>query len=364
MQRRGFLKQAGAAAALGSMAVPALAQGKQKVTWRMSTSWPKSLDTVYVSAEEMCKRVGEITEGGFEIKCFSGGELVPPMQNMDAVSNGTVECNHVLASFYIGKNPAIAFDTGLPFGLSSRQHNAWMQYGGGMAAMRKLYEKYGIVNFVCGNVGVQMGGWYRKEIKSLNDLKGLKMRIAGLGGIVMSKLGVVPQQIPTADIFPSLEKGTIDAAEWIGPYDDEKLGLHRVAKNYYTPGWWEGSASITTMVNAKAYEALPAAYKTAFEMAANEQTMKMLAKYDARNPDAMKKLQSQGVKVRYFPKDVMEASFKATMETFQELAEKNPDFKAIFPQWKAFQKDQADWFSVADHLLDSYTFAALNKKSK
>ncbi len=362
MQRRGFLKQAGAAAALGTLAAPALAQSKQQVKWRMSTSWPKTLDAMYGSADEMCKRVHDLTDGGFEIKCHAGGELVPPAQNMDAVSNGTVECNHVLASFFIGKNTAIAFDTGLAFGLSARQHNAWMNYGGGLQATRKLYEKYGIVNHVCGNVGVQMGGFYRKEIKSVADLKGLKMRIGGLGGMVLQKLGVVPQQIATADIYPSLEKGTIDAAEWIGPYDDEKLGLQRVAKNYYTPGWWEGSASITTMVNAKAWEALPPAYKAAFECAANEQTMKMLAKYDARNPEALKKLLGQGVKLRYFPKDVMQASYKASMELFEELSEKNPDFKAIYPQWKAFQKDQAAWFSIADNYLDSYTFAAVGHK--
>jgi TRAP-type mannitol/chloroaromatic compound transport system substrate-binding protein len=361
MQRRRFLKQAGTTAALTGLALPAMAQNKKQVKWRMSTSWPKSLDTIYGSAEEFCKRVSELTEGMFEIRPFAGGDIVPSAQNMDAVSNGTVECNHVLASAYIGKNTAVAFDTGLAFGLNARQHNAWINYGGGMAMLRDLYAKYGIVNFVCGNVGVQMGGWYRKEIKSMADLRGLKMRIGGIGGMVLEKLGVVAQQIPTADIYPALEKGTIDAAEWIGPYDDEKLGLHNVAKHYYAPGWWEGSASITTMVNAKAWEALPAAYKAAFECAASEQTMKMLAKYDARNPDALKKLLSQGAKLAFFPKDVMDAAHKATGELFAELAEKNPDFKAMYPKWKAFQQNQASWFRIAESSLDNYTFAAVTK---
>ncbi|MDB5796863.1 MAG: transporter substrate-binding protein [Paucimonas sp.] len=361
MQRRSFVKRAAGAAALATVSGAAFAQSAASVKWRMSTGWPKSLDTVYGSADDMCKRVAELTEGKFEIRPFAGGEIVPPNQNMDAVANNTVECNHVLASFFIGKNTAVAFDTGLAFGLSARQHNAWVQYGGGgMPLLRKMYEKYGIVNFVCGNVGVQMGGWYRKEIKSVADLKGLKMRIAGIGGMVMEKLGAVPQQIATADIYPSLEKGTIDAAEWIGPYDDEKLGFVRVAKYYYSPGWWEGSASITSMVNAKAWEALPPLYKAAFECAANEQTMKMLAKYDARNPDGLKKLISQGAQLRYFPKDVMDASYKASMQLFDELQQKNPDFAAIYPQWKAFQRDQASWFSLADNRLDSYTFNALN----
>ena len=206
---------------------------------------------------------------------------------MDAVSNGTVECNHVLSTAYIGKNTALTFDTGL-FGLSARQHNAWIHYGGGMATLRALYKKYNIVNHVCGNVGVQMGGWYRKEIKSVADLKGLNMRIGGIGGMVLSKLGAVPQQIPPGDIYPALEKGTIDAAEWIGPYDDEKLGFNKVAPYYYSPGWFEGSASITSMVHDKAWEALPPAYQAAFEAAAGEQTMRMLAHYDARNPLALR----------------------------------------------------------------------------
>jgi TRAP-type mannitol/chloroaromatic compound transport system substrate-binding protein len=362
MQRRRFLKQAGAGTAMAGLALPALAQSsKQQVKWRMSTGWPKSLDTIYGSAEEFCKRVGELTEGGFEIRPFAGGDIVPPAQNMDAVSNGTVECNHVLSSFFVGKNAAFAFDAGMPFGLNARQHNAWIQYGGGMTMLRDLYKKYNVVNFVCGNVGVQMGGWYRKEIKSVEDLRGLKMRIGGLGGMVLEKLGAVPQQIAPADIYPSLEKGTIDAAEWIGPADDEKLGFNRVAKFYYAPGWWEGSASITSMVNIKAWEALPPAYKAAFEAAANEQTMKMLAKYDARNPDAMKKLLGQGAKLAFFPKDVMDAAYKASNELFAQLADKNPDFKAIYPQWNQFQKNQASWFRVAESALDNYTFAAVTK---
>ena len=253
MQRRRFLAQAAGAAGAGlaTVGMPAVAQSAPSVRWRMSTSWPKSLDTIYGSAEELCKRVAQLTDGKFEIRAFPGGELVPAAQNMDAVSNGTVECNHVLSTAYIGKNTALTFDTGLSFGLSARQHNAWIAYGGGLKMLRALYKKYNIVNHVCGNVGVQMGGWYRKEIKSVADLKGLNMRIGGIGGMVLSKLGAVPQQIPPGDIYPALEKGTIDAAEWIGPYDDEKLGFNKVAPYYYSPGWFEGSASITSMVHGK-----------------------------------------------------------------------------------------------------------------
>ena len=365
MQRRRFLTQAAAVtgAGLAAVGMPAIAQGTPSVRWRMSTGWPKSLDAIYGSAEELCQRVSQLTGGKFEIRAFPGGEIVPYAQNMEAVSNGTVECNHVLATAHIGTNTAIAFDTGLSFGLNARQHNAWLNYGGGMALLRDMYKQYGITNFVTGNVGVQMGGWYRREIKSLKDLQGLKMRVGGIGGMVLSKLGAVPQQIPPGDIYPSLEKGTIDAAEWIGPYDDEKLGLNKVAPYYYSPGWWEGSASITTMVNTKAWDALPAEYKAAFECAAAEQALRMLAKYDAKNPAALRKLVAGGAKLGYFPKDVMEAAYKASQELWTELSGKNPDFAKIYPEWKKFQESEASWFRVAENALDNFTFNEVLKRS-
>jgi TRAP-type mannitol/chloroaromatic compound transport system substrate-binding protein len=355
MQRRSFLDKTAMVGALGVISFPAMAQDAPIIKWRMSTSWPKGLDTIYGSAEQLCSRVAELTGGKFQIQCYAGGELVPPAQNMEAVSNGTVEVNHVLASAFVGRNTALAFDTGLPFGLNARQHNAWMQYGGGMQLVRQMYKKMGITNFVCGNVGVQMGGWYRKEIKTVADLNGLKMRIGGIGGMVLSKLGAVPQQIPASDVYTSLEKGTIDAAEWIGPYDDLKLGLNKVAPFYYSPGWWEGSASITAMVNSKAWEMLSPTYKAAFECACNEQTMMMLADYDNRNPDALKKLVSQGAKVSYFPGSVMDAAFKASTELMNELSVSNPDFKSMLPSWLNYRRDQAMWFRVAESALNNYT---------
>lgn len=359
MQRRRFIGSAGAALGAATLAAPAMAQQNPQVRWRMSTAWPKSLDSIYGSVEELCARVGQLTDGRFEVRPYAGGELVPPLQSMEAVSQGTVECNHVLASFFFGRESAIGFDTGLPFGLNARQHNAWLHYGGGMEMLRKMYRKHNVVNFTCGNVGVQMGGFYRREIKSLADLKGLKMRIGGIGGMVLSKLGAVPQQIPTSDIYSSLEKGTIDAAEWIGPYDDEKLGLHKVAQFYYAPGWWEGSASITTHVNVKAWEGLPPAYQAAFEAACNEQTMKMLARYDNNNPEAMRRLIGGGAKVGYFPRDVMDAAFKTSEELYKELAEKNPEFAAILPSWTRYRQSQTSWFRIAEMALDNYTANAL-----
>ncbi len=364
MERRRFLRQAAVTTGVGMAAVgfPALAKDAPAVRWRMSTGWPKSLDTIYGSAEELCHRVSELTQGKFEIRPFPGGELVPYAQNMEAVSNGTVECNHVLATAHIGTNTAVAFDTGLSFGLNARQHNAWVQYGGGLKLLRDMYGKHNIVNFVCGNVGVQMGGWFRNEIKSVADLKGLKMRIGGIGGMVMSKLGAIPQQIPPGDIYPSLERGVIDAAEWIGPYDDEKLGFYKVAPYYYSPGWFEGSASITTMVNADAWKALPPLYQEAFECACNEQTLRMLAHYDAVNPGALRKLVAAGAKLKYFPRDMMDAAYAATQELWTELSDKNPEFAKIYPEWAKFQEAEVSWFRVAENALDNFTFNAVSKR--
>ena len=364
MQRRRFLTQTATATVTGLAAIgaPAIAQTGPQVTWRMSTSWPKSLDTVYGSAAELCKRVEQITEGKFEIKVFAGGEIVPPPQSMDAVSGGTVQCNHTLSTYFLGKNSALAFDSGLSYGMNARQHNAWVYYGGGLELLRKMYQQYNITNFTCGNVGVQMGGWYRKEIKSVEDLKGLRIRIGGIGGMVLSKLGAISQQIPASDIYSALEQGTIDAAEWVGPYDDEKLGLNKVAPYYYAPGWFEGSASITSMVNTKAWEALPPHFKAAFEAACSEQNLKMLAHYDAKNPSALRKLIAGGAKIALFPKDVMDATYNASQELWVELSAKSPDFAAIFPDWKAFQQSEASWFRVAEATLDNYTFAADNRR--
>ena len=355
MKRRDFLTKAGAGAALAAAAAPAIAQAPQ-VRWRFATMWPKSLDAMHGSAENWAKRVTALTEGRFEIRTFSAGEIVPPPAVFDAVKDGTIECGHVLSSFAFGKNPAIAFDAGMPFGLNTRQQYAWMFDGGGLQLMREVFKQYNIVQFPVGNVGVQMGGWYRKEIKSVADLKGLKFRIGGIGGAILVKLGAVPQQIAPGDIYTSLEKGAIDAAEWIGPYDDEKLGLHKVAKFYYPPGWWEGSAQVTLLINQKAWDALPKLYQDIVECAANEQSLLMIAKYDAKNPDALRRLVAGGAQLRQFPKPVLDACYKATQEFFDENAAKSPEFKKVYDAWSKFRDEENLWFRVAEHSLDSYRY--------
>jgi TRAP-type mannitol/chloroaromatic compound transport system substrate-binding protein len=357
MKRRQFLKQAGLGLAASGVAAPAIAQSSPQIRWRMASSFPKSLDTLYGTAEQIASRVSKITDGKFEIRVFAAGEIVPPLQVLDAVQNGTVECGQSASYYYVGKDPAFAFDTALPFGMNCRQQNAWIYYGGGLELLRALFRSHNIINFPAGNTGTQMAGWYRKEIKSVADLKGLKMRIAGLAGQILAKLGVVPQQIGGADIYPALEKGTIDAAEWVGPYDDEKLGFHKVAKYYYYPGWWEGSAQLSIYVNIKQWEALPKSYQEALEVACAEANIHMVAKYDAKNTEALRRLVAGGAQLRQFPRPVMEACYKVAQELYGELAAKSPEFKKIYGPWNAFRESQYLWFRVAENTFDNFVYS-------
>jgi TRAP-type mannitol/chloroaromatic compound transport system substrate-binding protein len=357
MERRKFLKTAGSGLAVAAAATPARAQSLPQVRWRMASSFPKSLDALFNTAELLATRVSHLTEGRFEIRVFAAGEIVPALQVLDAVQNGTVQCGQTASYYYIGKNPALAFDTALPFGLNARQQNAWMYYGGGLQLMHDLFRQYNIITFPCGNTGTQMAGWYRREIKTVADLKGLKMRVAGLAGQILERLGVVPQQIGGADVYPALERGTIDAAEWVGPYDDEKLGLQKVAKFYYYPGWWEGSAQLSVYVNAKQWASLPKPYQEALEVACAEANVNMLARYDARNTEALRKLVSAGAQLRPLPVPVMQACYNAAQDLYSELASKNPDFKKIYEPWGRFRDDQYLWFRVAENTYDNFVYS-------
>src|SRR5678809_1748551 len=287
MTRRTFLKNAAAGVAVGTLAAPAIAQSQPTVSWRMAASWPKSLDTLFGGAELIGKRVAEATGGKFNIKLFAAGEIVGGLQVLDAVQAGTVECGHTASYYYFGKDQTFAFGTAIPFGLNARQQYAWYTHGGGLELMREFYKEYNIVNFIAGCTGCQMGGWFRKPIKSIADLKGLKMRIGGTGGTVLQRLGVVPQQIAGGDIYPALENGTIDAAEWVGPYDDEKLGFHKVAKYMHIPGVLELCANTGLYINKAAWAKLPVSYQSMLRAACAYALMDMLAGYDARNAKAL-----------------------------------------------------------------------------
>src|SRR5947209_8772258 len=288
MERRDFIKVTGIGVAGGAatIAAPAIAQSMPEIKWRMPTSWPKSLDTLYGAAEMMAKVVGEATDNKFQIQPFAGGEIVPGLQVLDAVQNGTVEIGHTAAYYFVGKDPTWALFCAVPFGLNTRQQNAWFYDGDGMKLMNEFGKKYSVYALVGGNTGAQMGGWFRKEIKTVDDLKGLKFRIGGLAGRTLQALGVVPQQIAGGDIYPALEKGTIDAAEWVGPYDDEKLGFHKIAQYYYYPGWWEGGTANHFLINQQKWNELPKSYQAVVTAAAGLSNIEQTARYDARNPAA------------------------------------------------------------------------------
>ncbi len=363
MDRRLLLtRSALGAAGTAVLAAPALAQALPQLRWRLTSSYPKTLDAIYGAGEVFARVVGELTDGRFAISVHGPGEVVPPLQALDAVQAGTVEACHTTASFYIGKNPAFGFATGLPFGLNTRQQSAWMYEGGGIELLNGLFAQYNAYGLPCGTTGAQMGGWYRKEIRGLADLQGLKMRIAGLGGTVLQRVGGVPQQLAGGDLYPALERGTLDAVEWLGPYDDEKLGFHRVAPYYYYPAWWEGAANTHLFINQDQWKALPRPYQAAIRVAANEATSWMVARYDTRNAAALRRLLASGTQLKPFPREVMDACHAEAMKLEGELAAQHPEFKRIHDEWSKSRDDMRAWFGVAELAFDSYVAAASRRR--
>jgi TRAP-type mannitol/chloroaromatic compound transport system substrate-binding protein len=358
MHRRKFLQAATIGVGAAAVAKPAIAQSMPEVKWRLSSGFPKALDTIYGGAEIIAKYCAEASDGKFQIQPFAAGEIVGTFQLADAVGNGTVEMGHTASYYYVGKDPTFAFSTAIPFGLNARQENAWMYHGGGIELMNEFYAKHNLFGVPGGNTGTQMGGWYRKELKTVADLQGVKMRIGGLAGQVLSKLGLVPQQIPGGDIYPALERGTIDAAEWVGPYDDEKLGFNKVAPFYYYPGFWEGGAQITTFVNLQKWNELPKTYKSLLLAASGYANVDMQAKYDARNPAALRRLVTGGAQLRPFPQEILEASYKASNELYDELSAKNAEWKKVYEPYRAFRNEEYLWFQVAEYTYDNFMIRA------
>src|SRR5690349_17285353 len=319
MKRREFLKSASVGLAASTViAAPAIAQSMPEIKWRMATSWPKSLDTLYGGCEYFAKRVAEMSANKFQVQVFAAGEIVPGHQVPDAAQHGPVESGNTACYYYWGKDAALTFGTALPFGVNTRQMNAWLRFGEGEALMNELLAKYNIIAFAAGNTGAQMGGFFRKEIKTVDDLKGLKFRVGGFAGTILAKLGVVPQQLAAGDIYPALEKGTIDAAELVGPYDDEKLGFVKIAPNYYYPGWWEGCGQGHNMINITKWNELPKAYQAMLQVASGDAWGWVVGKYDYVNPPALKRLVGQGAQLRPFPQPVLEACYSAAQEVYAE----------------------------------------------
>ncbi len=358
MKRRSFLQATVAGLATSAIAAPAIAQSNPEIRWRLTSSFPKSLDTIFGAAEVFSKAVADATDNRFQIQVFAAGELVPGLQAADAVTSGTVEMCHTASYYYVGKDPTFAFGTAIPFGFNQRMIDAWMFNGGGVELMNDFYRKYNIIAFPAGNTGAQMGGWFRKEIKSVDDLKGLKMRIGGFAGRVLVKLGVVAQQIAGGDIYPALEKGTINSAEWVGPYDDEKLGFQKVAPFYYYPGWWEGGPMLHNFINIGKWNELPKSYQAIVQSASHVANTIMMTRYDAANPAALRRLVASGAQLRSFPQPVMDACYTAASELYIETSARNPGFKKILDSVMAFRNEQYLWWQVAEYGFDSFMIRA------
>jgi TRAP-type mannitol/chloroaromatic compound transport system substrate-binding protein len=351
--RRNLLKGSALASAGAALATPAIAQTLPSLSWRLTSSFPKSLDLMFGVSEHFARRVTELTEGRFKIQVFAAGEIVGGMQAIDVVQTNAVEMCHTASFYFIGKDPAFAMATGIPWGLNTRQYNAWLYLRKGIEQTNEFFAGHGLYGLPCGATGAQMGGWFRKEIKSIEDLKGLKFRIGGLAGNVMQKLGVIPAQLAPGDIYPSLERGTLDAVEYIGPYDDEKLGFYKVAPYYYYPGFWDSNSHTTLFINKDRWTELPPLYKAVIETCAAEANNLLLARYDAQNPAALRRLVAAGAQLRPFPRDIIEASFKAAQELYGELGQRSPAFAKMYADLVNFRTESAPWMRISELAFDS-----------
>jgi TRAP-type mannitol/chloroaromatic compound transport system substrate-binding protein len=354
LQRRGFITHTGLAGILTASAAPAVMAAAPAVRWRLASSFPKSLDTIFGAADVFAAKLDQMSGGKFKVSVHAGGELMPPFSVVDGVQNGTVELAHTAPYYHIGKDETFAIGCAIPFGLNSRQMTAWMYEGNGLKLMREFYAGYNIINFPGGNTGAQMGGWYRQPIKSLADMKGLKMRIGGFAGRVIERMGAIPQNIPGGEVYQALEKGTIDAAEWVGPYDDLKLGFHKVAPHYHFPGWWEGGPQLDFFINQKAFSALSKDYQAMVESAAAFAHTTMQARYDARNPQALKQLVAEKAKLVQMPTPVLDAAYKHSMDIYSELNAKNPRWKKVYLDYAKFRTEQNLWFRFTEATFDRY----------
>jgi len=319
------------------------AQGQETVEWRMGTSWPVSLDTIYGGATDVAERVAAMTNGRFQINTFPGGELFPALEVIQNLQQGTVEAGHTASYYYVGLSPAFGFGTSVPFGLTAAQHNAWYYHGGGMDLMHDLYAQFNTIGFPAGNTGAQMGGWYREPIESLESLQGLKFRIPGLGAEVMQRLGVNTQTLPGGEIFQALQTGAIDAAEWVGPYDDQKLGLNDAAEFYYAPGWWEPGPALDAVVNLDAWNQLSTEFQEIFKSACYMANVNMLAKYNARNGQALQEMVNSGTQLRFYSDEIMSAAEQAAEEFYQEQAADDETFRGIYEPWSEFRTVVRRW---------------------
>ena len=349
MQRRTFMRNL-AAATIGTGALATSSgQAADRFRWKMVTTWQPNFPILQEGATRFAHQVKTMTGGRLDIRVFAGGELIPPMQTFDAVAQGTVQMGHGAAYYWAGKIPAAQFFTSVPFGMNAQGMNAWYYGGGGLALYREIYAPFGLVPFPMGNTGVQMGGWFKKKINSVADLKGLKMRIPGLGGKVMAKAGVNPVLLAGGEIYTALERGTIDATEWIGPYHDLRLGLYRAADYYYYPGWHEPGPTLELIVNSKAWASLPEDLRLVVDAAAAASNLWMLSEFEAKNLQALRTLRDKyKVRLSEFPKDVLKQLHRFTKEVLDEQAAKDETFKKVYAAYERFRADNDAWSTLSE----------------
>jgi TRAP-type mannitol/chloroaromatic compound transport system substrate-binding protein len=351
MDRRKFLSKAGAtAAAVGAVAAPAVVTAAdKKLKWKMVTSWPRNFPGLGTGAAWLADAITEMSGGRLTVKVYGGGELVPPLEVFDAVSRGTAEMGHSGAYYWKGKSPATQFFTAVPFGLTAIEMHSWLHFGGGMELWREVYDRFYLVPFDAGNTGVQMGGWFNKEINSVADLKGLKMRIPGLGGEVLKRLGGTPVSLPGAELFTSLQSGAIDATEWVGPYNDLAFGLYKAAKHYYYPGWHEPGPVLECMVNKDAWLALPKDLQAIVTAATQAVSNRMLAEYTANNNQALNTLVTKHkVDLRRFPDDVLASLRSTSDEVVAEVAGADPLTQKVYDSFRDFRDNVMAWHDVSE----------------
>lgn len=332
---------------------PVVASSTPQVTWRLASSFQHESPTMYAGAEDVARYVAEVTDGRFTIDTAPAGASFQPGQVLEAVRDRVVECGHTSSARYFDTAPALCFDAGVPFGLNTRQMNAWMSHGEGLALTREAFDGYGILNFPCGYTGAQMGGWFRGDIKTVDDLRGLKVNAGGFAGHVLSRLGATPVDIPIGDAHAALEQGTVDAVAWVGPYDDERFAFYKVARNYYFPGWWAGTQQLSLYVSRDAYNELPKSYQVALSLACAMASSNMIAKYDANNPDALRRLVAHGTQLKAFPRPLLQACYDASVAAYNELSAKDPLFKKLYDSMLAFRNKQVPWFRMAETSFDN-----------
>ncbi len=358
MNRRSFIRRAGVAgagaAAGAALAAPAVAQEAPDIKWRLASGYPKQLDTIFGSAVVFADAVREATDGKFDIQVSAAGEVVDALDGLTAVRDGTVDMISTGSNYFWETDPAFAFGSGVPFGLNQRMMNAWLYEGQGLDLLNAFYAKYDVIGFPSGNTGAQMGGWFRKEINSLDDLKGLKLRVGGFGAEIVSKIGIEPVEMPAESIYEAMEDATIDAAEFVGPYDDEKLGLNRVAKYYYYPGWWEGGVALMNLINLEKWNALPATYKAAVKNASALANLRLTARYDTLNPPTLNALIQYGTVLRPYTHDILTACFNAAEETYAEISAQNADFKTLHDSYMGYRAEAYLWFQMSEYAQDAF----------